>query len=227
MIINDELLFKHGAILKSYDENDIIFKEGIQAKYYYQIQVGTVKICNTFDDGKEFAHGFPFVGHCFGESYLLTDKPYAINVVALTASVIICLPKTAYLDLVVDNPQVLLDVNRYTAERLHFRYLVSSFLAISDPLIKIQKLLDHLKDYFGYTELYSFQVPFTRNQLASLTGLRVETIIRVIKKCKHQGFSKLITVKFFISVNRVCLMWICRIFKIKTQLISGLLSSKL
>lgn len=182
MIINDEILLRHEAVLKSYDENEMIFKEGCQAKYYYQIQKGTVKISNIFDDGKEFVHGFPYKGHCFGESYLLIDKPYAINAVALTTCLIICLPKTAYLNLVLKNPQILLDVNSYTAERLHFRYLISSFLAISDPLIKIQKLLDHLKDYFGYKEPYSFQVPFTRNQLACLTGLRVETIIRVIKK---------------------------------------------
>lgn len=184
MIINEDLLLGHGAILKSYLENEMIFKEGSEAKYYYQIQEGIVKICNTFDDGKEFVHGFLFAGHCFGESYLLTDKPYAINAVALTACVVICLPKEDYLDLVINNPQVLINVNRYTAERLHFRYLISSFLAISDPLIKIQKLLAHLKDYFGYTEPYTFQVPFTRNQLASLTGMRVETIIRVIKKCR-------------------------------------------
>ncbi len=182
MIIDEELLLRHGAVLKSYNENDVIFREGSLAKYYYQIQEGIVKISNTFDDGKEFVHGFPFTGHCFGESYLLTNKPYAIDAIALKPCVIICLLKEAYLDLVVNNPQVLLDVNRYTADRLHFRYLISSFLAISDPLIKIQKLLDHLKDYFGYTKPFSFQVPFTRNQLASLTGMRVETIIRVIKK---------------------------------------------
>lgn len=95
---------------------------------------------------------------------------------------IIKLAKTSYFQLVLNNPQVLLSVNRYTAEHLHFRYMVSSFLAIGDPLIKIQKLLDHLKDYFEYSEPYTFQVPFTRYQLASLTGLRIETIIRVIKK---------------------------------------------
>lgn len=182
MIIPEDLLFQHGALLKSYSESELIFSEGSTSKYYYQLQEGTVKICNIFDDGKEFVHGFPFKGHCFGESYLLTDKPYAINATALTTCSIVCLTKDAYLNLVKENQEVLLDVNRYTAERLHFRYLVSSFLAISDPLIRIQKLLDHLKDYFGYSEPYSFHVPFTRHQIASLTGLRVETIIRVIKK---------------------------------------------
>lgn len=182
MIIPEDILFQHGAVIKNYSKYEIIFSEGHSSKYYYQIQEGTVKISNLFDDGKEFVHGFPFKGHCFGESYLFIDKPYAISATALNSCTIICLAKDAYLNLVKNNPELMFNVNRYTAERLHFRYLVSSFLAISDPIIRIQKLLNHLKDYFGYSEPYSFHVPFTRHQLASLTGLRVETIIRVIKK---------------------------------------------
>lgn len=123
-----------------------LFSVKAVSKYYYQIQEGTVKIRNIFDDGKEFVHGFPFKGHCFGESYLLTDKPYAISATALTSCTIICFAKDAYLNLVKNNQEVLLDVNRYTAERLHFRYLVSSFLAISDPLIRQSHSLYELSD---------------------------------------------------------------------------------
>ena len=139
MILPEELLFQHGAVIKNYSESEIIFSEGHSSKYYYQIQEGTVKISNLFDDGKEFVHGFPFKGHCFGDSYLLTDKPYAISATALNSSTIVCLAKDAYLSLVKKNPELMFNVNRYTAERLHFRYLVSSFLAINDPLIRIKK----------------------------------------------------------------------------------------
>ncbi|MFL9833652.1 Crp/Fnr family transcriptional regulator [Chryseobacterium terrae] len=191
MIISDELLFQCGAFTKSYAENEIIFGEGSPAKYFYQIQKGTIKLCNIFDNGKEFIHGFPYDGHCFGESYLLNEKSYAVSAIAVKSSTVILLPKTSYLDLVMNKPEILIDVSRYTSERLHFRYLVSSFLAISDPMIRVKKILDHLKEYFGYTEELSFQVPFTRNQLASLTGLRVETIIRVIKKMESSGVLKI------------------------------------
>lgn len=52
MVISEELLIQHGAILKSYFHNEVIFSEGDRSKYYYQIQDGTVKISNIFDDGK-------------------------------------------------------------------------------------------------------------------------------------------------------------------------------
>ncbi|MCD9616043.1 helix-turn-helix domain-containing protein [Chryseobacterium gleum] len=37
---------------------------------------------------------------------------------------------------------------------------------------------------------YSFKVPFTRQQIADLTGMRVETVIRTIKKWSRKTLSK-------------------------------------
>lgn len=191
MVISEELLFQYGAFIKHYAKNETIFNEGNFSKNYYQIHEGTVKISNKFDDGREFVHGFPFKGHCFGESYLNIDLPYGVNANALTNCTVIILPKNAYLELILNNTHALMEVNKYTAERQHFRYLISSFLAIKNPLLKIEKLLTHLKNYFGYSEPYSFQVPYTRYQLSCLTGLRVETTIRVIKKMEALNLIKI------------------------------------
>jgi hypothetical protein len=46
--------------------------------------------------------------------------------------------------------------------------MISSFLAISDPIIKLQKLFDHLKKYFGLKSLF-FPDSYTRQQIATLT----------------------------------------------------------
>lgn len=37
MIIDENLLLKYGADYEYYNSNDIIFKEGDQPKFYYQI----------------------------------------------------------------------------------------------------------------------------------------------------------------------------------------------
>ncbi len=187
MVIPEDILFRSGATLQHFEANEFIFKEGKLATNYFQIQTGVVKLNNIFEDAKEFVHGFPFEGHCFGETYLLTQKKYAINAVASTKCSIIKLEKKLYLDLIQQYPNILINVSRYSAERLHFRYIVSSFLAIRDPQIRVSKLLQHLKDYFGYEEPFSFVIPFTRSQLASLMGLRVETVIRILKKMEKEG----------------------------------------
>lgn len=100
MVIPEDVLFKNGAALAHFESDEFIFKEGISADNYFQIQTGVVKLNNIFEDGKEFVHGFPFEGHCLGESYLLTNKAYAINAVTLTKYSIIKLKKELYLDLI-------------------------------------------------------------------------------------------------------------------------------
>lgn len=197
MIISEEILFKHGAVLQDFAQDEFIFKEEGRSRYYFQIRSGVVKLNNFFEDGKEFVHGFPYEGHCFGETYLFTDKRYAVNAIAVTDCTVLKLDKEVYLDLLHHHPQIFFKVSRYSAERLHFRYVISSFLAILDPQIKIRKLLDHLKGYYGYKEKYSFPVPFTRYQLASLTGMRVETLIRTVKKMEKLNILKIDNTKIY------------------------------
>jgi len=45
--------------------------------------------------------------------------------------------------------------------------------------------------------IYSYEVPLTRQQLACTTGLRVETVIRCIKKMETEKKVKIINGKIF------------------------------
>lgn len=197
MVICEDLLFSHGAVAQFFNSQDYIFHEGTISKFYFQIRKGTVKINNSSEKAKEFIHGLPFDGHCFGESYIFTDIPYGINAMAVTNCEVIRLDKDKFLQLLLSNPHLFLQVSKYTAERLHFRYLISSFLCETDPLIRITKLLNHIKGFFKHTEKYSFMVPYTRTQLASLTGLRIETVIRTIKKMEIYGHVKITDRKIY------------------------------
>ncbi|WP_426478909.1 Crp/Fnr family transcriptional regulator [Chryseobacterium sp. CBSDS_008] len=197
MIICEDLLFSRGASQENYEAGDSVFQEGTAAKYYFQIRSGTVKLNNFLEDGKEFVHGLPFDGHCIGESYLFTDHHYAINAIAVTNCNIIKISKDKFLQILLEKPALMLEINRYTADRLHFRYMISSFLAISDPIVKLMKLFDHLKKYFGFEEVYSFLIPYTRQQIATLTGLRVETVIRYVKKMQEQKLVKIESTKIY------------------------------
>ncbi|PTT34939.1 Crp/Fnr family transcriptional regulator, partial [Chryseobacterium sp. HMWF028] len=178
MIISEDLLFSYGATLENYEAGSSVFQEGTTAKYYFQIRSGTVKLNTFLEDGKEFVYGLPFDGHCIGESYLFTDHHYAINAIAVTNCEIIKISKAKFLQMLLEKPALMLEINKYMADRMHFRYMISSFLAISDPIVKLMKLFDHIKKYFGFEEAYSFLIPYTRQQIATLTGLRVETVIR-------------------------------------------------
>jgi CRP/FNR family transcriptional regulator, anaerobic regulatory protein len=197
MIICENLLFSYGAKLQNYSSGEFIFEEGSSAKYYLQIKAGTAKLNNFHEDGKEFIHGIPFDGHCIAETYVFSDKNYALNAIAVTDCEIIKLEKNKFKNLLLERPDLIFHLYEYTAARMHYKFVISAPLSMMDPPSKLKRLLEHLKNYFGFEEPFSFLVPYTRQQLASLTGLRIETIIRTIKKMEKENLVKLDNTKIY------------------------------
>lgn len=74
MGINSRYLYSAGAEEKSYRSGDLIFAEGSQSSFYFQIVEGKVKLCNQNSDGKEFIQDIIISGQCFGESSLFNIK---------------------------------------------------------------------------------------------------------------------------------------------------------
>ncbi|MDQ1095275.1 MULTISPECIES: Crp/Fnr family transcriptional regulator [Chryseobacterium] len=197
MVICENLLFSHGAKIQNYKSGEFIFHEGSSTKFYFQIKTGTVKLTNFHEDGKEFIHGLPFEGHCFGETYLFTDKEYAVNAIAVTECDIIKVEKSRFHDLISQKPGLMLSIYRYTADRMHYKYVMSAPLSMMNPFTRLKKFFDHIKVYFGYKEPYSFFIPYTRQQLAAITGLRTETVIRTIKKMEREKLVRLDNSKIY------------------------------
>ena len=197
MVIAEDILFSLDAQVQSYKMNEVIFNEGEQPKYYFQIITGMVKLNNYFEDGKEIIHSVPFDGHCFAESFLISDNRYPINAIALNDCEIIKLEKSKFIQLIKDDPDLLLKLYEYSAERMYYRYMMFNAISVTQPLEKIKKVLDSFKTYNKHTQPYSYQVPFTRQQLAALAGLSAETVIRAVKKMEKEKTVKIENGKIF------------------------------
>ncbi|WP_294248945.1 Crp/Fnr family transcriptional regulator [uncultured Chryseobacterium sp.] len=198
MIICENLLFSHGAELHNYNSGDYIFAEDSTPKYYLQIKSGTVKLSSFLEDGKEFIHGMPFDGHCLAETYLFHDQKYAVNAIALTDCEIIKLEKNKLMEMLKEQPELFFKMYSYTADRMHYRYIIAAPFSFKDPLTKLHLIMNHVKSHFGSQEKFSYHIPYTRQQLASLTGMRIETVIRAIKKMEKQNMLKIDGTKIFI-----------------------------
>ncbi|MFN1219200.1 Crp/Fnr family transcriptional regulator [Chryseobacterium kwangjuense] len=196
MIIED-LLISFGAETRVYKSGDIIFREGEFSSFYYQIEKGQIKLNNYTEEGKEFIQNIFSQGHSFGESILFVDRPYPMNAVAIEDSSIYRLPKSSFLNLIKQNQEVSLTVYQCMAERMYYKYIMLYNLSSQNPILKLKQLMDYLKSYSEDKSPYSFQIPMTRQQLASLTGLRVETVIRVIKQMEKEKILKIEKRKIF------------------------------
>lgn len=182
MIINEELLLANGATYQEYNSNNTVFCEGDRPQYYFQIVHGTIELNNYHEDDKEFTQNILSDGQSFGESLLFTDKPYPMNAVSKDSSLILRLPKVRFLALLQQKPEISMSMLECLADRLFHKYTMLFNLSSSNPMDKIENIMNYLKSYNSNTDPYSFQVPLTRQQLANLTGLRTETVIRTVKK---------------------------------------------
>jgi CRP-like cAMP-binding protein len=156
-----------------------------------------VELNNYHYDGREFTQGILSAGHSIGESLLFTKRSYPMNACAKTECSILKLPKLDFFALMSQNTKAALNLLEFLSSRLYYKYVMLFNLSTQDPELMIIALLDHLKGYNLIDSKYSFQVPYTRQQLANLTGLRVETVIRTVKKMEKNKIVKIERGKIF------------------------------
>ncbi|MFC5044729.1 Crp/Fnr family transcriptional regulator [Aquimarina hainanensis] len=188
-MIDPELLAKAGATLKKYDKGEVLFHEGSHAIFYYQVASGEIKMNNYNDEGKEFIQGIFAKDKSFGEPPLFSDFKYPANAEAITASEVWLLPKEKFLKLLEEHPTIHHKFTSTLASRLYYKAIMVSEISTQEPEHRILRILDYFKkqEAQGNTAPKSYKVTLTRQQLADLTGLRVETVIRGIKKLEQKG----------------------------------------
>ena len=197
-MINKNLLIEFGAEEKSFQKNERIFSEQDYARYYFQILEGVVKMNNYNEDGKEFIQGIFYKDQSFGEPPLFSDITYPANAEAITDTTIFALPKNALFDLLKANPEVHLNVTKALANRLYYKAIIATEISSHEPEHRILRFIDYLKnDVYNVPKKFAFKVDYTRQQLADLLGLRVETVIRVVKNLERKNEVQIIKRKVF------------------------------
>jgi len=191
MIIKENLLLEHGVQHVFFDLNQEIFQEGQRARFYYQIVEGTVELTNYNDSGKEFTQNIISAGQCFGESVLFIDQPYPMSAVAKSYCHILKLSKTAFLGLLFRHPEISLNIFKCLAERLYYKSIMLFTISSHDPTHQLQTVMEYFRQYNSSNSRNSVPIPLSRKQLAGLTGLRIETVIRTIKKMERQNILRI------------------------------------
>ncbi len=179
-MIPTKVLEAHGAVIKSYGKASIIFSEETPAKFYFQIKSGKVKAFNLTEDGKEFAQGFFESGDSFGEPPLIGEFNYPATTVAIENCELYVLPKATFFELLKTHPNLHLKITQVISKRMMYKATIMKEISIYPPEHRIFTLLNYLKQTSESQSPY--EVTLTRQQISELTGLRVETVIKAIKK---------------------------------------------
>ncbi|MEY2869319.1 MAG: hypothetical protein RIR01_1810 [Bacteroidota bacterium] len=192
------LLEKYGAIIKTFKNGDTIFEEGKQPSHYYQIISGEIKMNNYNDEGKEFIQGIFYENQCFGEPPLFIDQVYPANAVAVIDSELIIITKNKFFELLENNAEISLNIIKNLSQRLYYKSVMAAEISSQDPEHRVLRLIDYSIAQLNFKkEAAGFLINLTRQQIADLTGLRVETVIRAIKSLEKKGDLKIINRKVY------------------------------
>ncbi|MEA3426566.1 MAG: Crp/Fnr family transcriptional regulator [Bacteroidota bacterium] len=187
MMIDIDLLLACGAAYKKVSAGEVIFREGSNCLFYYQLVSGSVRWINVDDEGHEFIQTIIDEGECFGEIPLFDEGPYAATAIAEEDSVLIRLHRSSFNQLLKDSPDIHFAFSHLLAKRVRFKFLLLKALALNAPEARIATLIKYLK-----AENKNFcpkcnQLKLTRQQIADMTGLRVETVIRAMRNMHDKG----------------------------------------
>jgi CRP/FNR family transcriptional regulator, cyclic AMP receptor protein len=193
-VIDSNLLIVWGGVFKNYDKGDYIFHEGGHAHFYHQVIEGRVKMVSEAETGKEFIQGFFTDGQSFGEPPIFEGSEYPASAIAQQPSVIIRLNVPSFIQLLKENFDIHWTITKLIAQRILSKALTLKEISCNGPEERILSILNHYKKdkLNGHTTLERIKIDYTRQQIADMSGLRVETVIRAMRNLNEK---EILTIK--------------------------------
>ncbi len=189
-MVDENILKQYGAVRKQLTKGETLFQEGDAPIFYYQILEGEIKLNNYNTSGKEMIQGIYSKGEGFGAPALLGNFSVCSNAEATKSTQLICLEKSLFIRMLKDHPALSMQFLQYLSKRLQYKTMIAKEINCHEAEQRILNLFKYLKKEAGQET--EFQISLTRQTIANIIGLRVETVIRAIKNLKEKEF---ITVK--------------------------------
>lgn len=185
-MIPDEVFEQFGGRQLRLAKGDTLFDQGMTANNFYQVRTGRVKMVSTNEQGREFVQGLFTDGQSFGEPPFFNDVPYPAGAIAVVDSVMWVCPREKFLALLAAHPDVHLRLTKVLSGRLVYKSMMLAEIAVEEAEHRLATLIEYFRAEAHDTS-GPYRVPFTRQQLADMTGLRVETVVRTVKSMEHAG----------------------------------------
>ena len=167
------------SVQKEFARGDIIVREGDRSAFVYIIAEGQIKGTRFTADGREII--LEVLGHCdmIGQVAAISNEPYYYTAIALTKATVNIIKKEEFMGLLKQNPGISSKIFIALGKRLRAaQEKIEEF--VSDKVEqRIAKVLVALSARMGN------EIPFTRQEIASMVGTTIETTIRVTSRFKE------------------------------------------
>jgi CRP/FNR family transcriptional regulator, cyclic AMP receptor protein len=168
-----------------YEKGQYIFKQGDPADCFHVLMSGAVKCVQSSQAGKEAVLKVLLPGDLFCcEAAVFDGKAHPGCAQPMGPVAVLKIPKHAYLKLLKTNPTAALEVIKYLGGRLNEAQETSKTFALERADQRIAALLTRFAERIGRpsSEGIVLGLRISRQDIADMTGLAVETTIRTISK---------------------------------------------
>lgn len=188
--LKEEFLQKidHISIIRNFAKGRIIFVEGEPGEAFYYIKSGLVKISKDSSDGREHILHILNEGHVFAEVTLFNNTSYPATAEVLEEAQIGIIKNNDLEKLIVENPEISLELIKYLNHRLIEAQNKVRNLALYDTFGRTAQALVKLADDYGKktSEGIELELSISRQELANIVGTTRETVIRVLAAFKKE-----------------------------------------
>jgi len=172
--------------------NERIYFEGDEAEYLYLVAMGKVKLVRNTTSGREVLLDILHGGEYFGSLSTFGWRVHMETAIAQTDCCILQISAGDFERILSDHPDVTRKVLEAVSQRLAQSQEVvkqlSAYTAEQRVASALMRLAGKLGEARGQGVL--IQLPFSRQDLAAMTGSTIETVSRVMSRFAENGWIK-------------------------------------
>lgn len=170
----------------------ILFHEGDKVKGLHCVHEGKVKLYKTLNDGSTQIVRLAKSGDLIGYRGLLGNGKYIASAETMEDSIICYIPKEKILEFITHNVNFTLDImSKIAADTSDAETRAINLLQKSSKERLAETLL-LLEQSFGTTAEGYINIQLTREEIAGITGIAVETTVRILHQWHEEGLLELV-----------------------------------
>ncbi|MGI2335434.1 MAG: Crp/Fnr family transcriptional regulator [Dehalogenimonas sp.] len=173
----DEIISK--AVTRKYGEGEYLFWEGDLPEYFYILTEGRVKVLKHGSLGRETIVAFFSPGEIFGEIAVLENKTYPASCQAVSEAEVMMISRKAFNEFIERHPAVAMAMLAILSARLREAQGRLHDMAAERVEQRLARTLERLSTKIGP------ELPFTRQDLADMSGTTLETTVRFLTRLKE------------------------------------------
>ncbi len=178
-----------------------IYFEGDSANYLYLVATGKVKLIRHTTLGRDVLLDILQGGEYFGNLSFISNRSYTETAIAQTDGCILQISAQDFEKILTRYPDVTVKVLQAVGQRLEESQEIVKQLSVYSADQRVAAALVRLAKKLGEQKQKGvlIQLPFSRQDLAAMTGTTVETVSRVMSRLASEG--SISTGRKWVSIN--------------------------